>query len=318
MDTNLNISLIVARSLNNCIGKDGALPWHISSDLQRFAKLTTGHVVIMGRNTWNSIWNQIGKPLPNRHSIVISRTMNSNIIGCFVARSLETALAEAQMASQGEIFVIGGSRIFDQFMFMANKIYLTTVQTEIQGDTFFPEIRQDEWKITQREEVQKNINDDYATVFEILEKEEFVALRHARTDDQRDVMLRIAERQTCPFCLKQLQVEHKKPILKEGRFWLVTENQWPYTEAKRHLLIICKVHAEKLADLPLASGTELLEMLTWVENEYSIPSGGIALRFGTPFLNGGTVNHLHFHVIEPNNPSAEDYEPVRFRIGAKK
>ena len=134
------INIIVAASLNNVIGKDNKLLWRQSADLKRFKELTTGKTVVMGRKTYDSI----GKPLPNRRNIVITR-QSIEIPGCEVVNSLEEALK-----LDNEIFIIGGGEIYQKSIILADKIFFTLIQTEVEGDTYFP-VLGDEWKIESKE-----------------------------------------------------------------------------------------------------------------------------------------------------------------------
>lgn len=135
----MTISIIVACSENNAIGKDNQLLWHLSEDLKRFKQLTSGHSIIMGRKTYDSI----GRPLPNRRSIVISRQQDLVIEGCEVVNSLEAAITLCK--NEAEVFIIGGAEIYKQSMSLAHKIYLTKVLAHFDGDAFFPEIGE-EWQ----------------------------------------------------------------------------------------------------------------------------------------------------------------------------
>jgi dihydrofolate reductase len=139
------INIIVAASLNNVIGKDNKLLWRQSADLKRFKELTTGKTVVMGRKTYDSI----GKPLPNRRNIVITR-QDIEIPGCEVVHSLEEALK-----LHDEIFILGGGEIYQKSIILANKIFLTLIQTEIEGDTYFP-VLGEEWKEESKEEFLKD------------------------------------------------------------------------------------------------------------------------------------------------------------------
>lgn len=140
------ISIIVAASTNNVIGMQGGLPWKISDDLKRFKALTMGKPIVMGRLTWESI----GRPLPGRQNIVITRQSDFSADGCDVVASPATALAAAGDAE--EIMVIGGSQIYDLFLPKAGRLYLTRVHIDVEGDAFFPEIAEDIWKIVDSEE----------------------------------------------------------------------------------------------------------------------------------------------------------------------
>jgi dihydrofolate reductase len=134
------INIIVAASLNNIIGKDNKLLWRQSADLKRFKELTLGKIVVMGRKTYDSI----GKPLPNRRNIVITR-QSIQIPGCEVVNSLEDALK-----LDNEIFIIGGGEIYQKSIILADRIFFTLIQTEIEGDAYFP-VLGDEWKIESKE-----------------------------------------------------------------------------------------------------------------------------------------------------------------------
>ncbi|BAX79714.1 dihydrofolate reductase [Labilibaculum antarcticum] len=142
----MNVSIIVAVSRNLVIGKDNQLIWKLSADLKRFKALTTGHTVIMGRKTFDSI----GKPLPNRTSIVVTRQKDYEIEGCIVVNSLEEAFEKA--ADQEEVFVIGGGAIYEEALAKANKVYYTKVHKNFEGDTFFPVLDLKEWESVKRED----------------------------------------------------------------------------------------------------------------------------------------------------------------------
>ncbi len=126
------VSLIVAMAKNRVIGRDGQLPWHVPSDLQRFKTLTMGHVLLMGRRTFESI----GRPLPGRRTIVISRNSEYNAPGCEVVSSIEAGLQSAGNAA--ELFICGGADIYCQTMLLAERIYLTEFDAEMIGDCYFP------------------------------------------------------------------------------------------------------------------------------------------------------------------------------------
>lgn len=143
----MKLSLIVAASENNVIGRGNALPWRLPDDLAFFRRTTEGHPVILGRKNYESI----GRPLPNRRNIVISRKPGLAIAGCDVAGSFEEALALARSEETDEVFVIGGGEIYRQALPMADYIYLTRVHAEIEGDVVFPELAPEEWREVHRE-----------------------------------------------------------------------------------------------------------------------------------------------------------------------
>ena len=129
------ISAIAAISENKVIGRDNQLPWKIPGDLQRLKKLTSGHPIIMGRKTFDSI----GRPLPNRTNIIITRDTKYKIQGAIIAHSIEEAIEKAKEVDQQEIFIFGGGEIFRQAMRYTNRLYLTYVHIAIDGDSFFPD-----------------------------------------------------------------------------------------------------------------------------------------------------------------------------------
>ena len=138
----IKISIIAAISESRALGKNGKLLWHIPEDMKRFKKLTEGHVVIMGRKTFESI----GKPLSNRINIVVTHNPAVTILGrstqdgnIFVYQSLENALEVAKQKEKEEIFIIGGGQIYQQAIKYADKLYLTIVKGNFEADTFFPD-----------------------------------------------------------------------------------------------------------------------------------------------------------------------------------
>ena len=155
----MTLSLIVAVDENSGIGKDNKLPWHLPADLKHFKALTTGHPIIMGRKTFESI----GKALPNRRNIVISRQTDYFAEGISVVSSLDEAFRICQ--TDDESFVIGGAEIFTYALPLANILYLTVIHHEFNADTFFPEINKENWieaESTTHEPDEKNI---YAYTF---------------------------------------------------------------------------------------------------------------------------------------------------------
>ena len=161
------IALVVAMAENRVIGKENKLIWHLPADLKHFKNITTGHPIIMGRKTFESI----GKPLPNRTNIVITRQTDFEAEGILVAHSLSDALMMAQQMDS-DIFVIGGAEIYKQAMFLADTIYLTEVHHTFDGDTFFPEIDSVLWEETSREEHEADEKNKYNYAFVTLKAAE--------------------------------------------------------------------------------------------------------------------------------------------------
>lgn len=145
-------------------------------------------------------------------------------------------------------------------------------------------------------------------------KKQFVDLDNAREEDQKEIMRQIIKADHCPFCLENLRKYHKEPILKEGKYWIVTKNQWPYRSTKLHLLVIYRDHKIDLAGLDSESGKELLDLLKWAEAEVKVPGGGWSMRFGDTNYSAASVNHIHVQFVQPDL-DAPDYKPVRIKIG---
>ena len=159
------ISFVVAVSHNGVIGRDGGLPWHISTDLRRFKAITMGKPLVMGRKTWESLPK---KPLPGRPNIVITRQKNYRAEGAIVVSDIPSALAAAGQVE--EICVIGGGEIFDMFLNQTDRIYLTAVDVEVDGDTFFPPLDPAQWRETAREVHPRGPNDSAGFVLRVLDR----------------------------------------------------------------------------------------------------------------------------------------------------
>jgi len=139
------LSLIAARARNGVIGRDNALPWHLPEDLKYFKATTLGHPILMGRKTYDSI----GRPLPGRTSIVITRNPEWRADGCIVVPSIDTALQA--VADRDEVFVIGGSELYAQTLPRADRLYLTEIDADFAGDAWFPQLDPAEWQELSRE-----------------------------------------------------------------------------------------------------------------------------------------------------------------------
>ena len=158
------ISIIVATSTNNVIGVQGELPWKISDDLKRFKVLTMGKPIVMGRLTWESI----GRPLPGRQNIVITRQPGFSAEGCDVVASPAAALDAAGDAE--EIMIIGGGQIYDLFLPKAGRLHVTRVHTEIEGDAFFPAIDVGSWELVNSEAFAASEANEFAFEFRTYER----------------------------------------------------------------------------------------------------------------------------------------------------
>lgn len=175
----MNISIIAAMGRNRELGFGNQLPWHLPDDLKRFKALTTGHVIVMGRKTYEAI----GRPLPNRTNVVITRNKGFSAHGCVVVNSMEDAIktAETSRSSVGansantansadEIFVIGGAEIYKLALPFANRMYLTHVDADMNADVYFPEFNEKEWRIVKTEPHARDEKHPYSFVFKVYER----------------------------------------------------------------------------------------------------------------------------------------------------
>lgn len=151
------ITIIAAIAKNNALGKDNDLIWHLPADLKRFKKVTTGHHILMGRNTYESI----GKPLPNRTTVIITRNKNYKADGCIVVDSIEKAIEVASIDEH--IFIIGGAQIYKQTIAsnLVDQLDITQVHHQFEADVFFPEIELNHWKEMSREDFKADEKNKY-------------------------------------------------------------------------------------------------------------------------------------------------------------
>ena len=160
------ISAIVAVSKNGVIGQNGQIPWYLPADLKYFKKITMGHPVIMGRKSFVSI----GRPLPGRENIVITRDIYFAASGCLVARNISEAIEIAAATGKEEVFIIGGGEIYQQSIALWDKLYLTKVDLDVSGDVFFPELDWQEWEMISEEEHQEDDRNECGYNFQIFTK----------------------------------------------------------------------------------------------------------------------------------------------------
>jgi dihydrofolate reductase len=164
----MRISIIAAVAENGVIGRQGQLPWRLSDDLRRFKQLTMGHTIIMGRRTWESI----GRALPGRRTVAVSRKpdFRTNVDGVESATDLDKALAIAKAAGDQEAFIIGGAELYRESLGRANRLYLTRVCAAVEGDTSFPDVEWNNWRLVESEEHDANEKNEYAYRFETYDR----------------------------------------------------------------------------------------------------------------------------------------------------
>ncbi|MBT1705008.1 dihydrofolate reductase [Chryseosolibacter indicus] len=163
------ISAIAALSENRVIGKNNDLPWKLPDDMKFFMETTKGHYVIMGRKNYDSLKGKF-KPLPNRTNIVITRQKNFVAPGCIVLNNLEEGIQIAKNNGEPECFIIGGADIYKLAMPFTNRLYLTEIKATIDGDTYFPQVKKEEWKETSRQHHASDERHAFAFDFVIYDK----------------------------------------------------------------------------------------------------------------------------------------------------
>lgn len=162
----MRISCIVATAKNNVIGKDNDIPWYLPADLKYFKKRTTSHHILMGRNCYRSI----GKPLPSRTNIIITRDPFFISSNCLVCHSIEEGILAAKENGEEELFIIGGGTIYDQTKDLWERLYLTELDLQVDGDVFFPDVNLDEWKLISEESHEPDEKNHYRYTFKVFDK----------------------------------------------------------------------------------------------------------------------------------------------------
>ena len=171
--TKSRVSLIAAVARNGVIGRDNGIPWRLPEDLKRFKELTLGHPIVMGRRTFESILAISGKPLPGRESIVVTRSAGYAVPGCRAVASLEAALAAA---GAREVFVVGGGELYALAIPLAERMYLTEIDADFEGDTLFPRFERSAWKEIAREP-RESVSPRFRYDFVVYERVKSPALR---------------------------------------------------------------------------------------------------------------------------------------------
>jgi len=160
----MKVSIIVAMARNRVIGRDNAMPWHLPAELKYFKRVTMGKPIIMGRKTFESI----GRPLPGRHNIVVTRDRGYAQAGVTVVHGLPEAIAAA--GDVDEVVIVGGAELYRQALPMADRLYLTEIESETEGDTWFPQIRQGDWREVSRERRRKDPNNPFDLTWIVLDR----------------------------------------------------------------------------------------------------------------------------------------------------
>lgn len=319
----MTVSIIAAVDRNLLIGSNGEIPWLglVPEDLKRFRELTLGHSVIMGRKTYESLPDAV-RPLPDRHNIVLTLKLGYSASGCTVVNDFGSALDAAE---SDEVFVIGGGQVYEQALFLANRIYLTEVEGEFRGETFFPNLEWDKWCITAREDVPAK-PPSYGCRLLVLDLkreqpcpeiviEPQVDPRYAKSPGYAADLEDILAQGVCPFCPENFNW-HPNPILRKLGRWIITQNRQPYENTKHHFLLKGDEHKESLAELTPLDWVSMRGLISWAMEEFKFEGGGLAIRFGPSNYTGATVRHLHAHLIVPElDPKTNQAIAVSFPFG---
>ena len=165
----MTISIIVAVSDNGVIGKDNQLIWHLPADLKYFKETTKGHAVIMGRKNYESIPEKY-RPLPGRTNIIVSRNPDYNAPACILVNSIEAAIDEAKKLNDNEAFIIGGGEIYRQSLPLADKLFLTRIHGDFEGDTYFDDPKHDDWALVSSRSHTKDDKNAWSHTYKIYDR----------------------------------------------------------------------------------------------------------------------------------------------------
>ncbi len=303
------VSIIFAMNAARIIGNNGELPWRLKSDLKRFKELTTGHPVIMGRKTFRSI----GKPLPNRQNIIITSNARSlrcddTFRDCMFVSSLQDALD--LIPDNQEVFIIGGAEIYEQALPIADRMYFTQVAGDFEGDVKFPLFNMNDWATAHDELV---TTDEHPYAFSIMQRvargksllaslhndKELVNPTFARGRGGYDKTLaEIINSGVCPFCPDHF-LWHPWPILHRVGSWFITRIGWSYKNAEHHFLIIGDRHIIDDTQMTIRDEICIRQLTKWAVQTFDLKGRGRISRSGDTNHTGATVQHLHFHLIQP-------------------
>lgn len=332
------VSLVFAMSANRVIGNQGGLPWHLPSDLRRFKELTTGQPVIMGRKTFDSIRARNGKPLERRLNIIVTSsaidmryrasTDPESFRNCFFVSSLSEGIDHAKSAP--EVFIIGGAQLYEEALSIADKMYFTQVYGDFKGDTKFPLFNMNDWETIHDNLV---LTDKHPYAFSILRRslqsrvtpsrdlcgsthndKDLVNPTFAKSAGYGNTISEIIAAGICPFCPKTF-LWHPWPILHRVNDWFITRSGWPYENAEHHFMIIGEDHITSDIEMTTKDSQCVKELTSWACDEFGLEGYMLASRSGNTNRTGATVQHLHFHLIQPKLGLDEKALTVWFPIG---
>lgn len=306
------LKIIAAVAQNGVIGRGNDIPWKLRDDLKLFQEHTMGHPVVMGKKTFHSIVNRIGKPLPGRENIVLTRHPNS--LRCDGVTVLDDWNKVLERAEGHTLFVAGGAEIYKLALPHASEMYLTHIKAEVEGDTLFPEYSEGDWqaaRVLERQAPDEKNEYPFTHWKYRRLRNAFIEMTNCRSDKQRTEMQTILERNHCPFCLENLKLYHDNEILWSGVHWLVSRNDYPYPGSGIHLIFFLKSHVTSISDLPSGAMEDLKDAIRWAENKFDLNGSGFFIRSGDPLATGATIRHLHGHLAT----SKERGDLVKFYLG---
>lgn len=297
----MTISFVLAMSKNRVIGSAGQLPWKLPSDMERFTRLTTGHPVIMGSKTYESLPSSF-RPLKGRTNIVLSRDPKKKYSGAECFSNLADAIRFAGHQPGGEeVMIIGGGQIFELALPLVHKIYLTIVATDLKGDTYFPLLDTDRWSVQKDGGFEADKKNQFAGTFLTYTRTNrfpIVEPKNGRNEQYRQQLEQILDSKQCPFCPGGLTLKEQE-IIKQTETWIIKENSYPIPNSLYHFMIFPSRHIEDTSDISAKEWQDLTSLRLWLKNEYKFNGDIMYIRSGEPMATGATVTHLHWHLIVP-------------------
>jgi dihydrofolate reductase/diadenosine tetraphosphate (Ap4A) HIT family hydrolase len=268
----------------------------------------------MGRKTYDSLPNSV-RPLPNRRNIVLSSRRDYQPgHGAIRCASLEDGLAEAR----AQCFIIGGEAVFRAGLSLADRVYLTEIDLDCEGDAFFPVLGA-EWTCVESSTRDPSSENDHRIVFNTYVRTRptgrLYHLPAARSRQQLERMQELEDARICRFCPADFDGESSTPTILSGEHWYVIRNEYPYAGTSGHYLIVSRRHATSFDELPDEAGAELWAIRRKLSSDIGPKATATVERSGDMALNGGSVAHLHVHFLTLD---AVPDNPVRFRVSGRK
>lgn len=310
------IGIIVAMDSQGGIGNKGALPWpHLGSDMRHFREITDGSMVVMGRNTYDSI----GRPLPNRHNVVVT----TKPLGPVAVQVIEDPLEflETYRDSRELVWVIGGASIYELALPMASEMHITRIGEIFAAESFpadvrFPSVDWWQWDMSENIPVM-DVEAGQMLYFQHWVRiapadSQLYEFSAAREPEQLEEMQLLQAAGKCYMCFPNL----RHTPLKAGNHWSVYENTFPYPHTKVHCLIVPTRHHVSTVTLSPEAMVEYFEMVNWVAGHFNLTGYSQFMRNGEMTHTGASIGHLHGHVIAPDLEDP-DFENIRVKLGSR-